>query len=423
MILSNFFLPLQKEAPKEAEIISHKLMLKAGLVDKSASGLYSWLPLGLKLLRNISEIIRNNLNQIGASELLMPILQNGALWSESGRLTAYGQEMLKTEDRHGRTLIFSPTNEEIITDIFRKYVKSYKTLPLNLYQIHWKFRDEIRPRFGVMRAREFLMQDAYSFDINQEAAALTYQKYYETYLKIFRDLGVTALPVKADNGAIGGDFSHEFHILANSGESAIYADADLLSNIAQGNYQFKQLKDYYAAADDMHDSKIAPQNLITKRGIEVGHIFNFGTKYSETLAALVTDKNGQKIAVNMGSYGIGVSRIVAALIESSHDEQGIIWPEEVAPFKIVINPLDQAESFTKAQEIYQQLQQHNIATLLDDSNRSPGEKFAAHDLIGIPYQIIIGKNSLKNNQIEIKQRKSGTKELISYNEVLEYFAK
>lgn len=407
---SNLFLPLRKESPQEAEIISHQLMLKSGMISNTASGIYSWLPLGVKVLNKITNIIREELEAASVNEVIMPIVQPASLWQESGRYDDYGKEMVRLKDRHDRDMLLGPTAEEIVTDIFRKSVKSYKELPVNLYQINWKFRDEIRPRFGVMRAREFLMKDAYSFDIDEAAAVETYQKYYRTYLKIFRRLGVTAIPVRAVTGAIGGNLSHEFHILAETGESQIFAEKALFEQVENGNYDFNSLKDFYAAADEMHDeSKCDAKDLVTKRGIEVGHIFNFGTKYSEPLKALVANKEGKNTAVNMGSYGIGVSRVLAAIIESSHDENGIIWPEEVCPFKVVVNPLKVKDEavMSKANEIYEKLKANKVEVLLDDSNKSPGEKFASHDLIGIPTQIIIGPRSLAEGKVEVKTRSTG----------------
>lgn len=421
MKLSEFFIPLQKEVPHEAEIISHQLMLKSGMIEKQASGLYSLLPLGVRVIQNISNIIRQEHEKISCAEILMPIIQPASLWRESGRYEDYGKEMLRVKDRHDRDMLFGPTNEEIVTDIFRKHIKSYKDLPLQLYQIQWKFRDEIRPRFGVMRAREFLMKDAYSFDIDKEHALESYKKYFSSYLKIFQRLGVTAIPVRADNGAIGGDLSHEFHILADTGESQIYAEESLFKEIENQNFNFETLTKFYSAADEMHDTSVAQnKKIISKRGIEVGHIFNFGTKYSAAMKAEVMDQSGKHISVNMGSYGIGISRVAAAIIESSHDEHGIIWPEAIAPFEVVVNPLQIKDEalFNKALEIYHKLKDDGVSVLLDDSNKSPGKKFASHDLMGIPKQIILGSNSFKEGKVEIKLRKTGEKKLVD----LTYYA-
>lgn len=423
MFLSKFFLPLSKDIPSDAKIISHQLMLKAGLISKVNSGIYSWLPLGAKILENISKIISNNLEKANINKIIMPITQPANLWQESNRYDAYGLEMLRFKDRHNKELLFGPTAEEIATDIFRKYVKSYKEMPINLYQINWKFRDEIRPRFGVMRAREFLMKDAYSFALDKIEALEIYKTYYKIYLKIFTEMGLTAIPVKADTGAIGGNLSHEFHILAETGESEIYADPALFQEIEKGNFNYHELKNYYAAADEMHNPKNSPKNLIVKKGIEVGHIFNFADKYSKSLNAIIKNNKGENIAVNMGSYGIGVSRLVAAIIEYSHDAKGIIWPIEIAPFKVIINPLklSDPEIAKTSYAIYELLQNRNISIIIDDtSNKSVGEKFACHDLIGIPYQIIIGAKSLKNGHIEIKERKTGKSELIKIHQLDNY---
>ena len=426
MKITNFFIPIQKETPHEAEIISHQLMIKSGMIEKHASGLYSLLPLGLRVIQNIAKIIRQEHEKISCSEILMPILQPAALWQESGRYDDYGKEMLRVKDRHDRDMLFGPTNEEVVTDIFRKHIKTYKQLPLNLYQLQWKFRDEIRPRFGVMRSREFLMKDAYSFDLDKEGALITYKKYFSTYLNIFKRLGVTAIPVQADNGAIGGDLSHEFHILANTGESQIYAEQQLFDHIKNKQYDFDELTKLYSAADEMHDKKQEQnKNIISKRGIEVGHIFNFATKYSQAMNATVMDNEGKNINVNMGSYGIGISRVMAAIIEASHDQYGIIWPESITPFQVIINPLQNKNEqlVNKSLEIYHKLKDNNISVLLDDSNKSIGEKFAAHDLIGVPIQMIIGMKSFKNNQVEIKYRKNNQKQLIDFSDIESFITK
>jgi prolyl-tRNA synthetase len=420
MKLSNSFSFPRKEVPHDAEIISHQLMIKAGLIEKTASGIYSWLPLGLKVLNKIADVIRREHEEMGVGEILMPILQPASLWKESGRYDAYGKEMLRVKDRHDRDMLFGPTNEEVVTDIFRKHVKSYKVLPVNLFQIQWKFRDEIRPRFGVMRGREFLMKDAYSFDLDEEKARETYKKYYALYLNIFRKLGITAIAVRADNGAIGGDLSHEFHILADTGESEVFAEEELFKEIEGGNYDFDKLKDYYAAADEMHDEEKAKgKKIISRRGIEVGHIFNFGCKYSSKLKALVAGQDGKPKAVNMGSYGIGVSRVMAAIIESSHDENGIIWPEEIAPYKIVVNPMKvkNEELMAKAMEIYESLKKDGKSVVIDDRDMSPGEKFASHDLIGFPTQIILGERSFKEGEVELKNRATGERKNVKFNEI------
>ncbi len=423
MYLSNFFSYQKKEVSQDAEIISHKLMLKAGMIEQLTSGIYSWLPLGLLVLRNIENIVREEHKKAGIAEILMPILQPASLWQESGRYQDYGKEMLRVQDRHKRDMLFGPTAEEAVTDIFRKHIQSYKDLPINLYQIQWKFRDEIRPRFGIMRGREFLMKDAYSFDLDQEAAEETYKKYYKLYLNIFKKLGVTAIPVKADNGEIGGDLSHEFHILADTGESIVYAEKGLFDKIDKNIYDFQELKDYYAVAGEKYDVKQAvSKDIVTKKGIEVGHIFNFGQKYSKAMNAKVLDQNGKNVFVNMGSYGIGVSRIVAAIIECFNDDKGIIWPKEVAPFQIIIIPLQMKDKdlCAKAEEIYKNLLAQNNNIALDDRKKSLGEKLASNDLIGIPTQIRLGSRNHKNGELEIKDRKTGKTDIVTYQNLEKY---
>jgi len=418
MILSQSFLPTLKEDPREAEIISHKLMLRAGMISKTASGIYSLLPLGIKVLRKVEDIIRDEHAKAGIQELLMPILQPADLWQESGRYDDYGQEMLRVKDRHDKDFLFGPTNEEVITDIFRKFVNSYKDLPTNLYQIQWKFRDEIRPRFGVMRAREFYMKDAYSFDLDQESAIQTYKKYFKLYLNIFKRIGVIAIPIRAETGAIGGDLSHEFQILADTGESEVFCDKKLITDLENGIDDFETLTNYYQAADDLHDkSKNYDFELITKRGIEVGQVFNFGDKYSKSMNCGINDAGGNKVFPNMGSYGIGVSRLIAAIIESSHDDKGIIWPEAVAPFDaVVINlaPKDELCS-QKSLELYQKLKAQNLDVLLDDKQDQAGAKFSRADLIGIPKQFIIGPRAMKNNKLEVKIRKTNKRSEVDFD--------
>ncbi len=420
MYLSQYFLPTLKENPLDAKIASHQLMIRAGMIRQTASGIYSWLPLGLKVLRKVENIIRQEMNNSGALEILMPTIQPAELWQESKRYDAYGKEMLRIKDRHNRDLLYGPTHEEVVTDIFRKNIKSYKDLPKNLYQIHWKFRDEIRPRFGLMRGREFLMKDCYSFDVDQDSAKKTYYTIYETYFKIFRKLGLNAIALKADTGAIGGDLSHEFHILADTGESAIYYDKKLDDILAQDDFTLEDTKDIYAMADELHDPKnclVAPENLAVKRGIEVGHIFNFGDKYSKAMNAALLGSDGKEFYPNMGSYGIGVSRVIAAAVEANHDEKGIIWPKEIAPFDVIIINIrpDDAECRKLCLEIKAQYAQKGQEVLIDDTNNSLGQKFANADLIGIPKQIIIGPKSIANGKYEIKDRSSGDRyeELIS----------
>ncbi len=417
MLLSKYFLPTLKDNPLDAKIISHQLMIRAGMIRQTASGIYSWLPLGLKVLRKVENVIRQEMDNSGALEILMPTIQPAELWQESGRYNAYGKEMLRIKDRHDRDLLYGPTHEEVVTDLFRKNISSYKDLPKNLYQIHWKFRDEIRPRFGLMRGREFLMKDSYSFDVNEEEAKKTYYLIYETYFKIFRKLGLSAIALKADTGAIGGDLSHEFHILADTGESAIYYDKKLDEILAKKDISLDDTKDIYAMADDLHDPKNCPinqENLAVKRGIEVGHIFNFGDKYSKSMKASLLGKDGKEFYPNMGSYGIGVSRVVAAAIEANHDENGIIWPQEIAPFDVIIiniAPKNQ-DCVDICQKIYQKLTDQGKEVLIDDSNQTLGQKFANADLIGVPKQIIVGPKLLVDSKYEVKYRASGKKEIL-----------
>jgi prolyl-tRNA synthetase len=422
MRLSQYFLPLIKENPSEAAIVSHRLMLRAGMVRQLSSGIYNWLPLGLKVLKKIEQIIREEMNEAGAVELLMPTMQPAQLWQESGRYDDYGKEMLRVTDRHDHAMLYGPTNEEVLTDIFRQNVKSYKDLPMNLYQIQWKFRDEIRPRFGVMRGREFYMKDAYSFDIDAKSARESYEIMFKAYIKTFRRLGLKAIPVRADNGAIGGDLSHEFQILAETGESQLYYDRAFESHLDQEDVDFDKLVSLYAAADEMHDSEncpVASSELLTQRGIEVGHIFNFGLKYSEAMKAAVPGPDGKDIYPNMGSYGIGVSRLVGAIIESSHDENGIIWPKSVAPFDVaLINIRPQDEECSRAcEELYQKLKSLGLDVLYDDTADSAGKKFAAMDLIGIPAQLAIGPRGLKDNKVEFKKRGAGIKQELALGKV------
>jgi len=423
MKLSNYFLPLIKENPKEAEITSHNLMLRAGLIRQVTSGIYNWLPLGLAVLQNIQQVIREEMLAIGCNEILMPTTQPADLWQESGRYEAYGKEMLRITDRHERPMLYGPTHEEVVTDLFRKTVKSYKDLPLNLYQIQWKFRDEIRPRFGVMRGREFLMKDGYSFDIDADSARTTYFKYLGAYLKIFKRLGLTAIPVKADPGAIGGELSHEFHILANTGESEVYYDAKFDELAKQDKVDVEEYLNLYSAADEMHDASKAPANVKSARGIEVGHIFNFAQKYSIPMDAEVQTPDG-KVAINGGSYGIGVSRIVAALIEANHDDKGILWDAKVAPFKVgLVNIKPKDEASTKiADKLYADLQAAGISVLYDEKDESAGIKFSRMDLIGLPYQIIIGPRLAKDDKAEFKVRASGEAQEIEVDEALSYIS-
>ena len=422
MKLSNYFLPVLKEKPVDSFVKSHELMIRAGMIRQTTSGIYSWLPLGLKVLKNVEKIIKEEMDSSGALEILMPTIQPKELWQESGRYDDYGKEMLRMKDRHDRDILFGPTAEEVVTDIFRKNVTSYKDLPMNLYQIHWKFRDEIRPRFGVMRGREFLMKDGYSFDLDEDGAKKTYNLIYETYFKIFKRLGLNAIALRADTGAIGGDLSHEFHILADSGESEIFYDKKFDEVCSADDFDIEKMQSIYAMADEMHDKDkcpVAKENLVSRRGIEVGHIFNFGTKYSKPMEAFVSGKNSEKIYPNMGSYGIGVSRVVAGIIEAFNDEKGIIWPDSVAPYQVILINLKSGDEACekKCSEIYQKLQAQNIEVLYDDRDISAGQKFSTADLIGIPTQIVIGPRGVKNNEAEVIDRKTGEKKNVSILEL------
>ncbi len=416
MKLSTAYIPVLKETPSEAQIVSHQLMLRAGLIRQLGAGMYTWLPLGLKVLQNISNVIRREMDAAGSQEILMSTLQPAELWQKSGRYESYGKEMLRFKDRHEREMLYGPTNEEVVTDLFHQTVKSYKALPQLWYQIQWKFRDEIRPRFGVMRGREFLMKDGYSFDLDYERARKTYETMFTTYLRIFKALGVNAVPVKADSGPIGGDLTHEFHILADTGESALYYDA-AFEDIDPATLTLAQAQSLYAMADEMHipeNCPVPPERLKTRRGIEVGHIFYFATKYSEKLEAVVTGEDGQPVTTHMGAYGIGVSRLVGAIIEASHDKDGIIWPAAVAPFQIGLVNLKatDAQCTKVADELYASLTAQGITVLYDDKDDRVGAKLATMDLLGLPWQVLVGQKSLENGQIELKNRKTGEKSFV-----------
>lgn len=431
MRLSQYFLPILRDDPKEAEIVSHRLMLRAGMVRQETAGIYSWLPMGLRVLRKVEQVVREEQNKSGAIEVLMPTLQSADLWRKSGRYDDYGKEMLRITDRHERDLLYGPTNEEMITDIFRSGVQSYKNLPRNLYHIQWKFRDEIRPRFGVMRGREFLMKDGYSFDLSAEAARHAYNKMFLSYLKTFQRMGLTAVPMKADTGPIGGDQSHEFLILAETGESQVYFDRGYLemdwqaSGISYDDVDGLQnaidgYTSLYAATDDEHDQaefekRVAEDRRVTGRGIEVGHIFYFGTKYSEPLGCLVQGPDGQQVAVHSGSYGIGVSRLTGGIIEASHDEAGIIWPQAVAPFDVGLINLKAGDSETDAacHSLYEQLGNAGLDVLYDDTDERAGGKFKTMDLIGLPWQVIVGPRGLKDGIVELKNRATGERDEMS----------
>ena len=422
MRLSKYFLPTLKENPIDATVVSHQLLVRSGMIRQTASGIYSWLPLGLKVLRKVEKIIKEEMDKAGALEVLMPTIQPAELWIESGRYEAYGKEMLRIKDRHDRDILYGPTHEEVVTDIFRKNITSYKDLPKNLYQIHWKFRDEIRPRFGLMRGREFLMKDSYSFDLNEEDARKTYNLMYETYFKIFRKMGLKPIALRADTGAIGGDLSHEFHILADVGESAIFYDKKFDELSEEQEIDIAQTQQIYAMADDLHIPEKCPipaDHLVSRRGIEVGQVFNFGLKYSKAMEASVMGAGGEKIYPNMGSYGIGVSRVVAAAIEANHDENGIIWPAQIAPFDVIlINIRVGDEACDKAcEELYFKLQNKGVEVLYDDTKNSLGQKFSVADLIGVPTQIIVGPKSLALGKVEIKNRKTGAKSEISLEKI------
>jgi prolyl-tRNA synthetase len=423
MRLSQYFIPTLKDKPSEAEIFSHILMLKAGMIRQSCSGIYSWMPLGLKVLNNVSNIVRKELNKIGCIELLMPCLQPFKLWQESGRSDAYGKEKLTFPDRHKNMLVFSPTAEELITDIFRGDIKSYKQLPKNFFHIQWKFRDEIRPRYGVMRGREFLMKDGYSFDIDKESAVETYKKMFIGYLATFKALGLNAIPVLADSGEIGGNLCHEFQILASTGESIIHYDKALEK--LDGTESFDYITSLYAAAAEKHneDECVAfKEKLTSSKAIEVGHIFYYGTKYTKPLNALVQGPTGEMIEPHSGCYGIGISRLVGAIIEANHDDRGIKWPKEVTPFALSLINLDiDKENVTNyCDQLYDNLIRHNIDVLYDDTKDSAGSKFANHDLIGNPWQVIVGNKFLKENKIEIKNRHTMEKYTLDMDNALNH---
>ncbi|AWJ90075.1 proline--tRNA ligase [Azospirillum baldaniorum] len=433
MRLSTFFLPTLKETPTEAQIVSHRLMLRAGMIRQTSAGIYAWLPLGHRVLKKIEQIVREEQDAAGAQELLMPTIQSAELWKESGRYDDYGKEMLRITDRHDREMLFGPTNEEMITDIFRAFVKSYRQLPLNLYHIQWKFRDEIRPRFGVMRGREFLMKDAYSFDIDAASARRSYQKMFLAYLRTFARMGLKAIPMRADTGPIGGDLSHEFIILAETGESGVFCHKDWLTlDVLQNAPGFDEdlqpffdtYTSIYAATDEKHEPGNCPvpeSDLVSARGIEVGHIFNFGTKYSKPMNAVVAGPGGEPVPVEMGSYGIGVSRLMGAIIEASHDDNGIIWPDAVAPFNVgLVNlKVGDAETDRVCQELYYKLRANGMDVLYDDRDERPGVKFADMDLIGLPWQLVVGPRGLKNGVVELKRRSTGEKQELSVDSALE----
>ena len=434
MRMSQYFLPTMKETPSEAQIVSHRLMLRAGLVRQTSAGIYAWLPLGLRVLRNIERVVREEQDAAGAQEVLMPTIQSADLWRESGRYDAYGPEMLRIKDRHDREMLFGPTNEEMITVLFRDGVKSYRDLPKNLYHIQWKFRDEVRPRFGVMRGREFLMKDNYSFDIDKAGAIHSYNRMFVAYLRTFARMGLKAIPMRADTGPIGGDLSHEFIILAETGESAVFChkglvDKDILSRTIDYSTDLQGIVNewtsLYAATDEMHDAKafesLPEGERLAARGIEVGHIFYFGTKYSKPLGALVAKADGEQVPVQMGSYGIGVSRLVGAVIEASHDEAGIIWPDSVAPFHVGLVNLKNNDAATnaKCEEIYAKLAAAGVEVLYDDRDERAGAKFAEMDLIGLPWQLIVGPRGVAAGKVELKRRATGERQELALEPALD----
>ena len=440
MRLSRFFLPILRETPKEAEIVSHRLMLRAGMIRQEAAGIYAFLPLGLRVLRKVCDIVREEQDRAGAIELLMPTIQSADLWRESGRYEAYGKEMLRIKDRHERDMLFGPTNEEMITEIFRAYLRSYKNLPLNLYHLQWKFRDEVRPRFGTMRSREFLMKDAYSFDVDQAGARHSYNKMFVAYLRTFARMGLKSIPMVAETGPIGGNLSHEFIILAETGESEVFCHRDYLDfDVPGAGVNFDDVDglqaivdrwtSLYAATSEKHEpdayAKLPGEKQVAARGIEVGHIFYFGTKYSEPMKAVVTGPDGNEHPVQMGSYGIGPTRLVAGIIEAFHDDAGIKWPELVAPFRVAILNLKQGDAATNgaSEALYRDLTARGIDVLYDDLDDRPGSKFATADLIGIPWQVMIGPRSLAEGKVEIKRRTDGGRELVSTAAAADFLSK
>jgi len=440
MLLSKLFIPITKDLPAEAKIKSHQLMLRTGMIRQSSAGIYSWLPLGFKVMKKIEKIVREEQNNIGAQEMLMPTIQSADIWKESGRYDDYGEEMLRISDRQKREMLYGPTNEEQITEIFRSSVKSYKLLPQIFYHIQWKFRDELRPRFGVMRCREFYMKDAYSFDLTENDAVLSYNKMFYAYLKTFQRLGLKSIPMKAETGPIGGDLSHEFIILADTGESKIFADKRIfntqIEKYESNENSLKKMREdfskFYAVTDDKFkknefDKHVKKSDQLQTKGIEVGHIFYFGDKYSKPMNCSVDSKEGKKTFVKMGSYGIGVSRLVAAIIEAKYNDEKMKWPTSVSPFDVVIIPSinkNDDSNMKKARKIYDELKKNNIDVLLDDVEENMANKFKKHDLIGIPFQIIIGSKSQKD-EFEFKEIDGNSKMLNTTNilkELKKYFA-
>ena len=438
MRLSRYFMPTLRETPSEARIVSHRLMLRAGMIRQSSAGIYSWLPLGLRVLRNIQRIVREEQDAAGCQELLMPTIQPADLWRESGRYDDYGKEMLRIADRHGRDMLFGPTNEELVTDIFRNSVKSYRDLPKLLYHIQWKFRDEVRPRFGVMRGREFLMKDSYSFDLDYEGARRAYNRMFVAYLRTFARMGLKAIPMAADTGPIGGDLSHEFIILADTGESEVFCHADYLGfdpHVGGVDYDddlqpvVDEWTRLYAATDDKHDadafaSRAPGEKALRTRGIEVGHIFHFGAKYSEAMGATVRRADGSETPVEMGSYGIGISRLVGAIIEACHDDAGIVWPESVAPFRVgLVNlKIDDPATTEACERLYSGLSSSGVDVLYDDTDERAGVKFATGELIGTPWRLVVGPRGVASGVVELKSRAGGVTEEIPIDSAVSRFA-
>ncbi len=431
MRLSRYFLPVLKETPSEAQIVSHRLMLRAGMIKQASAGIYSWLPLGYRVLRRIEEIVHQEQTRAGHIPMLMPTLQSADLWRESGRYDDYGEEMLRIQDRHGRDMLYGPTNEELITDIFRAHVGSYRDLPLTLYHIQWKFRDEIRPRFGVMRGREFLMKDGYNFDVDRDAALHAYNRHLVSYLRTYERMGLQAIPMRADGGPIGGDYTHEFLVLAETGESEVFYDADITdlrfgsrdvdyTSVDQCQAVLQEFTSRYARTDETHveaefHAQVPEPRRRTARGIEVGQIFYFGTKYSDAMGAVVVNAEGARVPVHMGSHGIGVSRLLGAIIEASHDERGIIWPEGVTPFHAGIVNLRQGDGAADAacESLYAALTARGLAPLYDDRDERAGAKFATMDLIGLPWRITVGPRGLAKGVVELTSRRTGESEELS----------
>ncbi|MEO9824975.1 MAG: proline--tRNA ligase [Paracoccaceae bacterium] len=440
MRLSRYFLPVLKETPSEAQIVSHRLMLRAGMIKQASAGIYSWLPLGFKVLRRIEQIVHEEQQRAGHIPMLMPTLQSADLWRESGRYDDYGQEMLRITDRHGRDMLYGPTNEELITDIFRNNVNSYKDLPLTLYHVQWKFRDEVRPRFGVMRGREFLMKDGYNFDLTKEGALHAYNRHLVSYLRTYERMGLQAIPMRADGGPIGGDYTHEFLVLADTGESEVFYDADIADlkfgdreidydDVAQCAGVLEEFTSRYARTDETHvegefEAQVPQERRRSARGIEVGQIFYFGTKYSEAMGATVQDGDGNQVPVHMGSHGIGVSRLLGAIIEANHDDNGIIWPEGVTPFHVGILNMRQGDAACDAacHGIQLALEKRGLETLYDDRSERAGAKFATMDLIGLPWRITVGPRGLEKNVVELTSRRTGESEEMSAEAAIDRLA-